>query len=159
MFRIRAIVRTSARLLRPAVATTTRFSLAFKPTTAFQSMRAGHGSMGALHTSARMQACQSETPSEHPLLTKLKANPHILHKLAGFTAFLEAKGIDMSGEQPSMMQVAKVMSDTEVREKIKDLVKDMQEAEIELDMSTISELQASLGEWTKEVDDGKKDKN
>ncbi|KAI9023084.1 hypothetical protein CLU79DRAFT_750204 [Phycomyces nitens] len=152
MFRVHAILRTTVRLLQPAVS---QAGMAFKPTATFQSMCAGHGSMGAIHTSARMQASESETPSEHPLLTKLKANPHILHKLAGFTAFLQAKGIDMSGEQPSMMQVAKVMSDTEVREKIKDLVQDMKAADIELDMDTIKELQASLGEWTKEMDDGK----
>jgi hypothetical protein len=43
----------------------------------------------------------------------------------------------------------KVMNDPEVKEKVKDLAQDMQAAGIQLDMSTIQELQSSFGSLVK----------
>ncbi|KAI8355062.1 hypothetical protein EDC96DRAFT_446753 [Choanephora cucurbitarum] len=81
---------------------------------------------------------------KHPLIDKIEQHPHILQQLIDFTQLLQSKGVDVSGQQPSFMQMMKVMNDEEVKEKVKQLVQDMQAAGIQLDMNTIQELQASF---------------
>ncbi|CAO3643870.1 unnamed protein product [Cunninghamella blakesleeana] len=84
----------------------------------------------------------------HPLMQQLAQNPHIMEQLMDFTNFLKTKGVDTTGKQLNYMQVIKVMQDPEVKEKAQKLAKSMQEAGIQLDMSTIAELQKSLGQST-----------
>ncbi|KAI8880113.1 hypothetical protein K501DRAFT_255685 [Backusella circina FSU 941] len=86
---------------------------------------------------------------QHPLIEKIQQHPHIMQQLLDFTNLLQSKGVDVSGKQPSFMQVMKVMNDPEVKEKVKVLAQDMQAAGIQLDMAAIQELQSSFGSMAK----------
>jgi hypothetical protein len=86
-----------------------------------------------------------QQPPKHPLIDKIQQHPHIMEQLVDFTTLLQSKGVDVSGKQPSFMQIMKVMNDPEIKEKVQKLAQDMQAAGIQLDMSTIQELQSSFG--------------
>jgi hypothetical protein len=100
-----------------------------------------------LHTSAPKLFASShdwQQPPQHPLIDKIQQHPHIMQQLVDFTALLQSKGVDVSGKQPSFMQIMKVMNDPEIKEKVQKLAQDMQTAGIQLDMSTIQELQSNF---------------
>lgn len=67
-----------------------------------------------------------------------------MQQLVDFTQLLQSKGVDVSGKQPSFMQVMKVMNDPDIKEKVQKLAQDMQAAGIQLDMQTIQELQSNF---------------
>ncbi|ORX44282.1 hypothetical protein DM01DRAFT_1340465 [Hesseltinella vesiculosa] len=94
----------------------------------------------------------SPPPPHHPLMDQLQRNPHVMQELLDFTAFLQTKGVDPTGKNLNYMQVIKVMQDPEVKQRVQTLAKAMQEAGIQLDMSTIADLQRSLGQEPTKVD-------
>ncbi|KAI8371775.1 uncharacterized protein BYT42DRAFT_581542 [Radiomyces spectabilis] len=106
-------------------------------------LRSGFHHLGSQRASASDHWPQAKS---HPLVDKLRQHPHIMQQLIDFTALLQEKGFDVSGKQPSMMQIMKVMNDAEIRERVKKLAQDMQAAGIQLDMQAIAELQNSLGQ-------------
>lgn len=57
---------------------------------------------------------QNDFQSGHPLMDQLAQHPHIMQQLLDFTAFIQTKGIDPTGQQLNYMQVMKVMQDPEV---------------------------------------------
>lgn len=106
-------------------------------------------SKSSIHTSAKQLLASShdwqQTPApQHPLIEKIQQHPHIMQQLVDFTQLLQTKGVDVSGKQPSFMQVMKVMNDPEIKEKVQKLAQDMQAAGIQLDMQTIQELQSNF---------------
>lgn len=44
-------------------------------------------------------------PPVHPLIEKIQQHPQIMDQLVDFTNLLQSKGVDVSGKQPSFMQV------------------------------------------------------
>ncbi|SAM05639.1 hypothetical protein [Absidia glauca] len=116
------------------------------PTMATYGQRLGfHSSRHFLYASH-----QNDFQSGHPLMDQLAQHPHIMQQLLDFTAFIQTKGIDPTGQQLNYMQVMKVMQDPEVKSKVQQLAADMQKAGIQLDMATIAELQKSFGQDKKE---------
>jgi hypothetical protein len=110
----------------------------------------------SFHTSNKqLFASDWQQPPQHPIIEKLQQHPHIMQQLVDFTALLQAKGVDVSGKQPSFMQVMKVMSDPEVKEKVKVMAQDMQAAGIQLDMQTIQELQSDMKGLTEQYTQSK----
>lgn len=106
-------------------------------------------SKSSIHTSAKQLFASShdwqQTPApQHPLIEKIQQHPHIMQQLVDFTQLLQSKGVDVSGKQPSFMQVMKVMNDPEIKEKVQKLAQEMQAAGIQLDMQTIQELQSNF---------------
>ncbi|KAI8637957.1 hypothetical protein BD408DRAFT_423714 [Parasitella parasitica] len=102
-----------------------------------------------MHTSAKQLFASSHDwqqtpPPQHPLIEKIQQHPQIMQQLIDFTQLLQSKGVDVSGKQPSFMQVMKVMNDPEIKEDVKKLAQSMQAAGIQLDMQTIQELQSSF---------------
>ncbi|KAG2173989.1 hypothetical protein INT44_000103 [Umbelopsis vinacea] len=103
-----------------------------------------------LHSSAYLRASAGDPmqgiDSSHPFIKKLQNNPQILQQLADFTILLQGKGLDTSsGKQPGFGQIMKLMADPEVKEKAAKLAQDMQAAGIQMDMSTVMELQKAFG--------------
>ncbi|KAI9475512.1 MAG: hypothetical protein EXX96DRAFT_268948 [Benjaminiella poitrasii] len=82
--------------------------------------------------------------TNHPLMEKFQKNPQIMQRLMDFTQLLQSKGIDVTGKQPSFMQMMKIMNDPDIKESIRLLSQDIQAAGIQLDLQSIQELQASL---------------
>lgn len=106
-------------------------------------------SKSSIHTSAKQLFASShdwqQTPApQHPLIEKIQQHPNIMQQLVDFTELLQSKGVDVSGKQPSFMQVMKVMNDPEIKEKVQKLAQEMQAAGIQLDMQTIQELQSNF---------------
>lgn len=99
-----------------------------------------------LHSSTKLFASSHDwqQPPSHPLIDKLQQHPQIMQQLVDFTALLQSKGVDVTGKQPSFMQIMKVMKDPEIKEKVQKLALDMQAAGIQLDMNAIQELQANF---------------
>ncbi|KAI9282678.1 hypothetical protein BY458DRAFT_496971 [Sporodiniella umbellata] len=79
----------------------------------------------------------------HPVLDKISKHPQIVKQLTEFTYFLQSKGVELT-QKPNYMQLMKVMSDPEVKEKTRQLVQDMQAAGITLDMNSIREIQEQM---------------
>ncbi|KAI8347348.1 hypothetical protein BD560DRAFT_338526 [Blakeslea trispora] len=96
------------------------------------------------HSSLYASSHDWQNRPKHPLIDQIEQHPHILQQLVDFTQLLQSKGVDVSGKQPSFMQMMKVMNDPEIKDKVKQLVQDMQAAGIQLDMNTIQELQSSF---------------
>ncbi|KAG2215155.1 hypothetical protein INT46_006541 [Mucor plumbeus] len=106
-------------------------------------------SKSSIHTSAKQLFASShdwqQTPApQHPLIEKIQKHPHIMQQLVDFTQLLQSKGVDVSGKQPSFMQIMKVMNDPEIKEKVQKLAQEMQAAGIQLDMQAIQELQSNF---------------
>ncbi|KAL1918497.1 uncharacterized protein VTP21DRAFT_3157 [Calcarisporiella thermophila] len=81
----------------------------------------------------------------HPLIQQLASNPHILHSLTEFTQLLQEKGLDVTGAKPpSFMQMMKLMTDSQIKEKVGEISQQFQAAGIQLDMSTIMELSKAM---------------
>ncbi|KAI7886382.1 uncharacterized protein EV154DRAFT_521268 [Mucor mucedo] len=104
--------------------------------------------INSFHSSVQWSASShdwnDQKPVTHPLIEKIQQHPHIMEQLIDFTGLLQSKGVDVSGQRPSFVQIMKVMNDPEVKEKVQKLALDMQTAGIQLDMNTIQELQSSF---------------
>ncbi|KAI8060468.1 hypothetical protein BC940DRAFT_312090 [Gongronella butleri] len=110
--------------------------------------------------SLRSYASETATPppgaSQHPLMKELQQHPEVMKQLLDFTAFLQTKGVDPTGQNMSYIQMMKIMQDPEVKERAQKLGMAIQEAGIQLDLSMVADLQKSLGgqQPAKEKNDG-----
>jgi hypothetical protein len=65
--------------------------------------------IASFHSSRGVWASSQDwqQPPQHPLIEKIQQHPHIMQQLVDFTNLLQSKGVDVSGKQPSFMQVYK----------------------------------------------------
>ncbi|KAG0164481.1 hypothetical protein DFQ30_009881 [Apophysomyces sp. BC1015] len=133
MFRLTAVARSGFRL----ASNRQLYKAAFRPSVIG---RATFSHVAPLRASAH----DGQGPPMHPLIDELKKHPHIIQQLADITELLQSKNLD-STKEPSFMEVMQVMRDPEIREKVQQLAKDMAEAGIQFDMSTVAELNKSFG--------------
>lgn len=125
--------RLTAAIVRPCILRATPRLIVPKPAALFS------------HIPSRSFASSHEWQQgpSHPLLDKIAKHPQIMQQLMDFTGFLQSKGVNL-GKQPNFMEIVKIMSDPEVKEKTRKLVQDMQAAGITLDMNAIKEIQESM---------------
>lgn len=82
-----------------------------RPSTTTKSIlyRSSFISMKSLHSSVNWNASShdwnDQKPVTHPLIEKIQQHPHIMDQLIDFTSLLQAKGVDVSGQRPSFVQV------------------------------------------------------
>ncbi|KAI9265668.1 hypothetical protein EDC94DRAFT_603764 [Helicostylum pulchrum] len=137
------------RAFRPVNRVTVTKSIFFRSTTT-QFLQTSSFHHTSINFFASSHDWNNQKPPAHPLIEKIQQHPHIIEQLVNFTSLLQSKGIDVSGKQPSYMQIMKVMSDPEIKEKVQKLAQDMQGAGIQLDMNTIQELQANFADLAAE---------
>lgn len=65
--------------------------------------------MSSIHNSVNWCASShdwnDQKPVTHPLIEKIQQHPHIMEQLIDFTSLLQTKGVDVSGQRPSFVQV------------------------------------------------------
>ncbi|ORY94243.1 hypothetical protein BCR43DRAFT_496099 [Syncephalastrum racemosum] len=111
----------------------------------------------SLHCSARWSAEAGDPPKTHPVLQQLQQHPEIVQQLYEVAMLLQSKDLGTPGQQPSFTQMFKIMKDPEVRDAITKLSQSMTAAGIQLDMSTVAELQNSLMDVAKQQGTGSQD--
>lgn len=71
--------------------------------------RSSYVPMSSFHNSVNCFASShdwnDQKPVTHPLIEKIQKHPHIMEQLIEFTGILQTKGVDISGQKPSFVQV------------------------------------------------------
>lgn len=72
--------------------------------------------------------------------TTLKSNPELGQLLSGFQELLASKGIETNGKAPSMTQMMKMLTDSDIREHLSKLKDALDAADIKINQQDVSAL-------------------
>nr|CAG8453872.1 5247_t:CDS:2 [Entrophospora candida] len=75
---------------------------------------------------------------DDPIVTRISQDPKLMASIQEFSEILKSKGIDLGKRQmPSMLQMAKLATDGQVKQKLINLNKELKSAGIELNTETV----------------------
>lgn len=96
------------RAFRPVNRITITKSIFFRSTTT-QFLQTSSFHHTSINFFASSHDWNNQKPPAHPLIEKIQQHPHIIEQLVSFTSLLQSKGVDISGKQPSYMQVIRLV--------------------------------------------------